>query len=60
MLLWCRYGLSDPNSFFTSVLSSPFADNVLLGPHVYPPSITSATQAWSACWSSHCMATQPD
>ena len=39
----CRYGLADPNPFFTNVSAAPFQGNMLLGPHVYPPSITSAT-----------------
>ena len=49
-----RYGLSDPNDFFTSVASSPFQGNMLVGPHVYPPSITTATNV-RPCWSHPCI-----
>lgn len=33
--------LSDPNPFFTALLdgTKPYAKNVVLSPHVYPPSV---------------------
>ena len=43
-----RYGLSDPNPFFTNLSSAPFQGNMMVGPHVYPPSITNAQVVRSA------------
>lgn len=43
-----RYGLSDANVFFSALQSKPYLDLVGISPHVYPPSVTYATQvsAW--------------
>jgi hypothetical protein len=35
-----RYGLSDPNPFFTELAARPYLNRVALGPHCYPPSVT--------------------
>ncbi|BDA48966.1 probable major extracellular endoglucanase at N-terminal half [Coccomyxa sp. Obi] len=52
-------GLSDPNPFFTALLQKPYLSQVIIGPHVYPPSIsmaqdeTQGTALWarfSASW----------
>ena len=34
--------MSDPKPFLTDVLSKPYANNVVLSPHIYPPSIADA------------------
>jgi hypothetical protein len=34
-----EYGISDPNSFFMELLRRPYLNNIILGPHVYPPSV---------------------
>ena len=36
-------GLSDPNPFFQTLLTKPYLDNVVVSPHYYPPSISTAT-----------------
>ena len=41
-------GLSDPNPFFTGLLAKPYAGQVVVGPHVYPPSVTHSTYAIQA------------
>lgn len=41
-----QYGLSDPNPFFQTLLTKPYLNNVGVGPHIYPPSVTYATQVW--------------
>ena len=33
----------DPNPFFATILSSPWKNNVVLSPHIYPPSVTNGT-----------------
>lgn len=35
-------GLSDPNPFFSALLQKPYIDQIIIGPHVYPPSISMA------------------
>ncbi|CAL8461996.1 g1527 [Coccomyxa elongata] len=35
-------GLSDPNDFFTTLLTKPYLNNVVISPHYYPPSISTA------------------
>jgi aryl-phospho-beta-D-glucosidase BglC (GH1 family) len=39
-----RCGLSDPNPFFKALLNKPYVDQVVISPHVYPPSVTNASQ----------------
>ena len=34
-----RLNLTDPRPFFDALVSRPYANNVVLGPHVYPPSV---------------------
>ena len=34
-----RLNLTDPRPFFDALVSRPYASNVVLGPHVYPPSV---------------------
>ena len=38
-----QYGLSDPNPFFTALLSKPYVNQVVISPHVYPPTVTGAS-----------------
>lgn len=40
-------GLSDPNSFFTQLAAKPYVNQVVLSPHIYPPSVTNATSNYS-------------
>jgi hypothetical protein len=40
-------GLSDPNTFFTSLMSKSYLNQVVLSPHVYGPSVTGATANYS-------------
>ena len=35
-------GLSDPNPFFRALLTKPYLNQVVAGPHVYSPSVSSA------------------
>lgn len=35
-------GLSDPNPFFTQLATKPYINQVVLSPHIYPPSVTNA------------------
>ncbi|BDA41280.1 probable major extracellular endoglucanase at C-terminar half [Coccomyxa sp. Obi] len=37
-----EYGLSDPSDFFTTLLTKPYLNNVVISPHYYPPSISTA------------------
>ena len=41
-------GISDPNAFFTALVSKPYVGNVVISPHYYPPSI-SQNGAGCAC-----------
>lgn len=34
-----KLNLTDPRPFFDALVSRPYAKNVVLGPHVYPPSV---------------------
>ena len=38
-----QYGLTDPNPFFTTALTRPYANQVVISPHYYPPSISGQT-----------------
>ncbi|CAL8461992.1 g1523 [Coccomyxa elongata] len=40
-------GMSDPNPFFTALLSKPYLNNVVIAPHYYPPSISHATSQFT-------------
>ena len=40
-------GLSDPNPFFAALLQKPYIDQIIIGPHVYPPSISMAQEETS-------------
>lgn len=43
--LLSKYYLSNhPTSFFQQVLSKPYRDNVVISPHVYPPSVSHQDQ----------------
>jgi hypothetical protein len=35
-----QYRLSDPNPFFTVLLTKPYRNQVVISPHVYGPSVT--------------------
>jgi aryl-phospho-beta-D-glucosidase BglC (GH1 family) len=35
-----EYELSDPNPFFRELLNKPYLNQVVISPHVYPPSVT--------------------
>lgn len=39
-----KHGLSDPNPFFKALMKKPYLHQVVISPHVYPPSVTGATQ----------------
>jgi hypothetical protein len=45
-------GLSDPNPFFTTLLGKPYLKQVVISPHVYPPSVTGggSTSSGPALW----------
>ena len=38
-----QYGLTDPKPFFNTVLTRPYANQVVISPHYYPPSISGQT-----------------
>jgi aryl-phospho-beta-D-glucosidase BglC (GH1 family) len=40
-------GLSDPNPFFQALLQKPYANQVVISPHVYPPSVTGASSNYT-------------
>ena len=39
--------LSNPKSFFDTLLTKPYVNQVVISPHVYPPSVTGATQDYT-------------
>lgn len=39
-----QYGLSNPNAFFQALLKKPYVNQVVLSPHIYPPSVTFTPQ----------------
>lgn len=45
-------GISDPNPFFTQLLTKPFLKNVIIAPHIYGPSITMMSSGYTgqALW----------
>ena len=36
-------GISNPNAFFTQLLTRPYVNQVIIAPHIYPASITGST-----------------
>ncbi len=42
-----QYGLTDPNPFFNTVLTRPYANQVVISPHYYPPSISGQTMKYA-------------
>ncbi|CAL5227268.1 g10199 [Coccomyxa viridis] len=42
-----QYGLTDPNPFFNTVLTRPYANQVVISPHYYPPSISGQTMNYT-------------
>jgi len=36
-----EFGIHDANPFFTTLLSKPYLDNVVISPHLYGPSVSS-------------------
>lgn len=40
-------GLSSPKAFFDALMTKPYLNQVVISPHVYPPSVTGATQNFS-------------
>lgn len=39
-----QYGLSNPNPFFQALMTKPYVNQVVLSPHIYPPSVTFTPQ----------------
>jgi hypothetical protein len=42
-----RTGISDPNPFFRALMGRPYLNNVVVAPHVYPPSISKAQSGFT-------------
>eukprot|EP00891_Asterochloris_glomerata_P005014 jgi/Astpho2/5014/Aster-05948 len=42
-----EYGISSPRPFFEQVITRPYVAQVVVAPHVYPPSISTATDRYS-------------
>lgn len=40
-------GLSDPNPFFKALMTKPYLNQVVISPHVYPPSVTGASSNYA-------------
>jgi aryl-phospho-beta-D-glucosidase BglC (GH1 family) len=45
--LIAQKGLSDPNPFFTKLIDKPYVNQVVISPHIYPPSVTHAGSDFS-------------
>jgi aryl-phospho-beta-D-glucosidase BglC (GH1 family) len=45
--LIAEHGLSDPTSFFEALLEKPYLNQVVISPHVYPPSVTHAADNYT-------------
>ncbi len=46
-----QYGLSDPRPFFNALLQKPYLNQVAISPHIYPPSVTGASNdSGSGLW----------
>ena len=45
-----RYGLSDATSFFQQLSGKPYVGNVVISPHIYPPTVSFATSVSSIAW----------
>ena len=43
-------GLSDPNHFFSQLLTKPYVDQIIFGPHVYGPEIIGSTSPQNKVW----------
>ena len=40
------YSLSDAGTFFWALKDKPYLGNVVISPHVYPPSVSFAKAVW--------------
>lgn len=45
--LIAEYNLSNPRSFFDTLFTKPYLNQVVISPHVYPPSVTHANSDYS-------------
>lgn len=46
-MLISEHQLSDPTPFFEALLEKPYVDQVVISPHVYPPSVTHAAENYT-------------
>ncbi|CAL5222763.1 g5175 [Coccomyxa viridis] len=42
-----QYGLTDPKPFLTAALGRPYANQIVISPHLYPPSISGQTMNYT-------------